>query len=181
MKGKNTITFITNLSEENCIKNITGNAIKSSFSARFSFSTDFTKAVFYKIRGNEIRLERVPYSRNPYDSIFIGNFTKNKNGVTLSGNFHNREYLIALIYIWFIFAALFCGLFLFVGVDHVFFSGKLLPVTIYGDPLFFIIFPFVFIGMGISVIQVCKKFGKIREEQIVEFIEKTLEAKIEKN
>jgi len=157
------IVFHSKLSKAECIFRIKANAEENTILANLSTIVNFDKGFFYKIDGDDLTLKKVIYYRNSFQSIFYGEFVEESKGTRIEGYFSMHILVKIFMGIWFGGVTL-MGVIEFTAVPSVGIIGYILMLV-----------------FGIFIIIGGKYMGKKQEKEIVEFIEKTLEAKIEKN
>lgn len=171
------IVFYSKLSIHQCIENLKINTRKiimgsTSLSVLFNY-WNLDKKYFVQIQGNNFRLERM-YIRNTYAPIFTGKFTKINNKTKIEGNLETREYTTVIFVIWFSFIILFAS---GVAIDTI--TTLIKQGHISSDRIIPTFIPFIMIVFGIYIYKAMKKQALQWKSEMIEFIEKTLQAKIE--
>lgn len=169
--------FYTKFSIEECIQRLKMNTRKNIFGINTYWSTlvfgDFEKKYYLSVNRNKLKLERV-YNRNIYRPIFIAEFIKDNNGTKIEGQIKRSKFAKIIKVLWFTFAGIIGGLAIFTSIIDLFNHKK-----VSSEAVISIILPLFLMIFGIFIIKAMKQQALQWEKEMINFIEDTLEAKIQ--
>lgn len=166
------ILFHTPLSVGECVKTITENATKRTFSSEFFSYYSEDMNFLYSLDGSKFQLEKVINYRNSFKPIFYGTFIEQKKETVIEGEFHMHLFVRIFMAIWLSMAFI---------MSITMIIGSFFPKESSGidgmNAALGVLFSIFFIGFGIGIVKVGRHFGIKQEQETIEFIERILKAK----
>lgn len=171
------LVFNTKLSKSECVRKIKLHAGKSTVLDKFTSIGNFNHEFLYKISGDNLELEKVIHYRNSFKPIFYGKLKEENRETIIEGSFNTQAFVKIFMIVWFGGTVL-IGVPLFLAALIKLLNPHSMEGIFYGDPLVGILVPIFMPIFGIVLIKVGQWLGKKQEKEVIEFIEKFLEAKL---
>lgn len=160
-------SYYTELDSEECKKHIDEIVKQNRFHiGAIKGKVDFKKDKFYLVKRNLIY-------HSLFSRIFYGKFIKKEDGTIIQGSFSIHVFVKILLIIWFS-VVIFIGGLIFFG----FLSEFVLGISNgEGNVVLGLMITFIILIFGSLLVRFGVRSSKNEEEYVLEFIEKTLDAK----
>jgi len=159
--------LISTLSAEDCIKSIKETSRRNTpinWIKSYLVSADAAGDMFfYKINDHKFQIQKYRNYRNSFAPIFYGRIIEEQNGSSIEGRFGIWWFSKMFMIIWLGFAIPVCVFLFYTSLKHPLNPGSF-PSVNFEYPIIGLIFPFFFIGLGISILIWGKKIGKRKKQ-----------------